>query len=267
MAVASLRLDEKAIFAGALAVSLALHLSVYGRWADFLERPGTIAATLGPKVFDVRWLPSPRPQPVPAARPAPAPSKAPQVRPQRRTARQQVAPSRPKPPLEPAPSPRPEPRPEPKPVPPMRPEPPPEPRPLPQEAPRPPSTGFSAPSPPGPVHLPAESRAAVAVTEKPSPAGPGAQAGYLARLLAHIERHKFYPRAARRRALEGEVEVTFEVLAEGRVRALEVRGGARLLRNAARQAVQAAQPLPRPPEATALPYRVRFRMRFALQGR
>ncbi|WJW75355.1 TonB family protein [Thiohalobacter sp. IOR34] len=105
--------------------------------------------------------------------------------------------------------------------------------------------------------------------EAPPPAAPAAEAdaetSYLARLLAHIERHKFYPRAARRRALEGEVEVSFELLADGRVRDLQLTGGARLLRNAARQAVQEALPLPRPPAAMRLPRRVEYRMRFELR--
>ncbi len=87
---------------------------------------------------------------------------------------------------------------------------------------------------------------------------------YLARLMAHIEAHKHYPRNARRRGIEGKVSVRFQLLAGGRAGEPAVEGGHRLLRAAAREAVEAAQPLPPPPKDIALPLPVEFAIRFQL---
>jgi protein TonB len=87
---------------------------------------------------------------------------------------------------------------------------------------------------------------------------------YLRRLMAHIESHKSYPRAARRRRLEGDVRVTFSLQGGGRVAALQAEGGHRLLTGAASEAVERAVPLPPPPESLSLPWEVAFTMRFSL---
>jgi protein TonB len=87
---------------------------------------------------------------------------------------------------------------------------------------------------------------------------------YLRRLMAHIESHKSYPRAARRRRLEGDIRVSFSLQADGAVAALQAVGGHRLLTGAARQAVERAVPLPMPPESLSLPWEVAFTMRFSL---
>jgi len=89
---------------------------------------------------------------------------------------------------------------------------------------------------------------------------------YLARLLAHIDSHKFYPRGARRRGQEGDVHVTFYLLQDGGIHALDISGGNRLLREAAERAVQAALPLPQPPASINLGEQVSFSMQFRLKG-
>jgi protein TonB len=53
---------------------------------------------------------------------------------------------------------------------------------------------------------------------------------YLRRLMAHIESHKNYPRVARRRGIEGEVAVSFRLLADGSVSELTIDQGHRVLR-------------------------------------
>jgi protein TonB len=88
---------------------------------------------------------------------------------------------------------------------------------------------------------------------------------YLRRLMAHIESHKHYPRAARRRGIQGDVAVAFTLHPGGRVDALKTDGAHRVLRAAAGDAVEAAQPLPKPPESLALPWEVSFTMRFTLR--
>jgi protein TonB len=93
-----------------------------------------------------------------------------------------------------------------------------------------------------------------------------AQETYLARLLAHIDSHKFYPRSARRRGQEGDVHVMFYLLQDGGIRALEISGGNRQLREATERAVQAALPLPQPPASINLQEQISFSMQFRLKG-
>ncbi len=87
---------------------------------------------------------------------------------------------------------------------------------------------------------------------------------YLARLLAHIDSHKFYPRAARRRGQEGDVHVMFYLLQDGGIRALEISGDNRQLCEAAKHAVQAA--LPQLPAPINLHEQVTLSMQFRLKG-
>jgi protein TonB len=87
---------------------------------------------------------------------------------------------------------------------------------------------------------------------------------YLRRLLGHIESHKFYPQAARRRGLEAEVRISFVLLADGQIKNLSVVDGHKLLRGAAQEAVVRALPLPRPPEAVATPLAINFSMAYQL---
>lgn len=87
---------------------------------------------------------------------------------------------------------------------------------------------------------------------------------YLRRLMAHIEKYKQYPQAARRRRLEGDVRVSFTLQAGGQALALRVEGGPAVLGKAAQQAVEEALPLPLPPPTLSLPWPVAFTMRFTL---
>ncbi|HYQ72079.1 MAG TPA: TonB family protein, partial [Gammaproteobacteria bacterium] len=107
-------------------------------------------------------------------------------------------------------------------------------------------------------------------TESPqvaaSVATAAAQESYLARLLAHIDSHKFYPRSARRRGQEGDVRVVFYLQQDGSIRALEISGGNRPFREAAARAVQTALPLPLPPASIDLQEQVSFSMQFRLKG-
>ena len=89
---------------------------------------------------------------------------------------------------------------------------------------------------------------------------------YLARLLSHIDSHKFYPRSARRRGVIGEVQVSFYLLSDGGIRDLQVTGGSKVLRQAARQAIQNALSMPRPPETLGQQEPIRFGMVYRLEG-
>ena len=89
---------------------------------------------------------------------------------------------------------------------------------------------------------------------------------YLLRLLVHIDSHKFYPRRARQRGMEGKINIAFYLHADGSISDLRVSGGSRLLRTAARRAVQQALSLPRPPESFHLQEQIRFGMVYRLDG-
>jgi protein TonB len=153
---------------------------------------------------------------------------------------------------------------------PVKPAPPPRPVPQPQPRVQPKRTPPS-PEPENVVSLPVEPAAAgnpepVTQQQPKTTAAAAAQETYLARLLAHIDSHKFYPRSARRRGQEGDVHVVFYLLQDGGIRALEVSGANRQLREAAQHAVQAALPLPPPPASINLHQQVSFSMQFRLKG-
>jgi len=86
---------------------------------------------------------------------------------------------------------------------------------------------------------------------------------YLSVVMDCIERCKYYPAAARRRGITGEIEVHMTLLPNGEVESLVVEGKDNILCDAAREAVQKASPLPPPPSGA--PYPVKLKMEFALQ--
>ena len=89
---------------------------------------------------------------------------------------------------------------------------------------------------------------------------------YMLQLLAHIDSHKFYPRSARRRGIEGKIQVVFYLLRDGSISDLQIKGGNKILRNAAKQAVQQSLALPPPPESMRLQEQIRFGMVYRLDG-
>ncbi|MES9829826.1 MAG: TonB family protein [Candidatus Thiodiazotropha sp.] len=88
---------------------------------------------------------------------------------------------------------------------------------------------------------------------------------YLAQLLAMIEAEKHYPTVARRRNLEGKIEVSFNLSCDGKVSKLMITGPHSLLRKAAGKAIDSAQPLPEPPSQVECPMPVRYAMAYTLE--
>jgi periplasmic protein TonB len=242
--------------AWAILLSLAFHLGTLGgMWSWAVPALPPQEAPRHAPLRAALWVNPISPPPAPVAPPAPAEPAPPEAAPE--------------PPLVPEPVP-PEPAP-PEPAPPQpakaepEPLPPPEPKPRPAKKKGPKAAAkalaSSAPAP----ELPAP---AAAVDETPKDAiaahaGPVPEAaaesgraeerareGYLARLLAEIERHKFYPAPARRRSVEGTVRVGFELHPGGRVEGLAAEGNP-LLARAAREALERAEPLPAPPPGGA----------------
>ena len=176
---------------------------------------------------------------------------------------------------EPEPPPKPETRPEPEPPPPpplQKPVPKPEPvqEPLPEPIIEPVPTSSEEPETAEPIE---EQTATSSYTEAPvnkpaldQVALENERDSYLLRMLAHIDSHKYYPRNARRRGTEGEVQIAFYLHKDGSISDLQVSGGSKVLRNAAKQAVQKALSLPSPPESMHLQEQIRFGMVYRLDG-
>ena len=170
---------------------------------------------------------------------------------------------------EPEPAPQPETRPRPKPTPKPAPKPVAKPKPRPQPPPRTPPVAEVAETAQPVLEQTAAAARTETVADKPvlaQVALVNQRENYLARLLAHIDSHKFYPRSARRRGVKGEVSVSFYLLRDGTIRDLQVTGGSKLLRQAARQAVHNALSLPQPPEKMGLQEPIRFGMVYRLEG-
>ncbi|WP_343685607.1 energy transducer TonB [Asticcacaulis sp.] len=79
------------------------------------------------------------------------------------------------------------------------------------------------------------------------------QAAYAARLRHHIEQFKLYPPQAKRRRIEGEVVLSFQMDRQGRVLTsrIERGSGSADIDRAALAILADAQPLPRPPDSVA----------------
>jgi protein TonB len=88
---------------------------------------------------------------------------------------------------------------------------------------------------------------------------------YFSLLQAHIEAHKYYPRAARKQGVEGRVEVSFQLLKNGEVRDIQSSGAHRLLKHAAARAIKEALPLPVPPDSLPMPASIQFSMHYNLK--
>ena len=88
---------------------------------------------------------------------------------------------------------------------------------------------------------------------------------YIQQLMKHIDAHKFYPGSARRRGVEGEIHVSFELTMNNTPANIEVTGSVSVLQQAARQALEDASPLPEPPSGIQFNSPVKISMVYALK--
>lgn len=88
---------------------------------------------------------------------------------------------------------------------------------------------------------------------------------YFSTLLTHIEGHKYYPRSARHRGIEGSIHVSFRLMANGNITGLIASGGPLILRRAAKSSVTDALPLPLCPPEITCPMQVSYAMQFKLR--
>ncbi|KAA3626047.1 MAG: energy transducer TonB [Proteobacteria bacterium] len=235
---------DTGIWGVALTASLLLHGGL------LLQKSTLISATQGREAVQAgatrltfRTQPRPVPPP-PAAEPVPQPVR-------------EVRKSPPPQPQSPKPQPKPKPRPKPEPVAKSKPRP----VPRPAEPPPPPQKSVAAGKPTGvPVAAAVQPQGDSALVEQ-------ARQTYLGLLIAHIEQHKHYPNAARRRRLGGVVEVSFNLHRGGSIEALRVNGQAShpILAQAAEQTVKNALPMPAVPAEVESPMPIRFGMEFSLR--
>ena len=177
-----------------------------------------------------------------------------------------VTPIQPEPELKPQPEPEPQPitlpKPKPKPKPDLMPKPKPQPKPA------------SRPKQQPNAHL-KQQQAVKMQSRQPFAAAAAKQSDpellnrtrltYHALLLRHIEVHKIYPKAARRRKIEGRIQVTFTLFADGSIKHLTINGKRSVLKRASRQAIDGALPMPKPPAQLSLPMKVEFTMNYFLK--
>ncbi len=233
-----MRGQEWAIWAGAAALSLLLHLSLF---VDSGSKAGA-------------EKPSPQKSTHVSFRSVAAPLTAPREAPQEETREpeEEVVEA-------PAPPPKPKPRKKKKVAKKVRQVEPPKPAPRPQPVIPPAPTTDVAQKPSLPSQQASGTVDDPALLEK-------AKHEYLRRLMAHIESHKHYPRVARRRGIEGDVAVQFRLLENGDVTDVIIEDGHRVLRKAVEKAVAAAQPMPAPPPSLTLPLVISFSVQFSLQN-
>jgi len=88
---------------------------------------------------------------------------------------------------------------------------------------------------------------------------------YQALLMRHIEVHKHYPRVARKRKIEGKIQVSFTLLGNGTIKNLMINGKRSILKKATKNALNNALPMPRPPKKLSLPMEIKFYMNYFLK--
>jgi len=88
---------------------------------------------------------------------------------------------------------------------------------------------------------------------------------YLTAIMAELEAHKHYPYSARRRHIEGDVDISFMIDPSGRVSDIKISGGASVLRASSMEALQASRPLPPLPKALTAPIRCHCMMQYRLE--
>ena len=119
------------------------------------------------------------------------------------------------------------------------------------------------------VPLLEEQVVATAVSEKSLPGKSQAistdRKVYLDELVSYIEANKYYPRMARARGIEGDIEVSFELLQNGDINLLTASGGPSILREAAETSISRVLPLPKPPETVECPMQVSYVLQYQIR--
>lgn len=94
------------------------------------------------------------------------------------------------------------------------------------------------------------------------------KAQYLKHIAAHLDKHKFYPRSAKRRHIEGDVKVSFDLLLDGYILNLHTLSGHITLQEATSRSIHEALPLPKRPDSllSLNTMKIEYTMQFALKN-
>lgn len=87
---------------------------------------------------------------------------------------------------------------------------------------------------------------------------------YLYQIYSLIEANKYYPSAARRRGMQDNVQVSFQLLASGDITNLIITSQHKALRHAAQVAIKKSLPFLKPPEELETPIKIQYAMAFKL---
>jgi protein TonB len=87
---------------------------------------------------------------------------------------------------------------------------------------------------------------------------------FLARVRAKINKHKSYPRIAKKRGMQGSIKVKFTILRSGKVGHISV-DGPKVFRNSARGAVKSAFPINAKKAPISLPMSVNITLRYQIR--
>lgn len=87
---------------------------------------------------------------------------------------------------------------------------------------------------------------------------------YLYQIYSRIETNKYYPSAARRRGMQDNVQVSFQLLASGDITNLIITSQYKALRHAAQVAIKKSLPFLKPPEELETPIKIQYAMAFKL---
>lgn len=91
------------------------------------------------------------------------------------------------------------------------------------------------------------------------------QNNYIKKIVMNIEKNKYYPALARSRNMQDIIDVQFELLRNGKVLNLKIKGNYKSLRHAARTAIFNAMPFPEPSQNIRFPIDVKYAMAFKLK--
>lgn len=88
---------------------------------------------------------------------------------------------------------------------------------------------------------------------------------YLSHIMSVIRAHKIYPYSARRRHIEGDIDVSFVVDYHGQISNLHITGGSPALRKATQRAIEDSLPFSAPPKLLVQTIHPNFIMQYRLK--
>ena len=99
---------------------------------------------------------------------------------------------------------------------------------------------------------------------KQSKSTPAQRNKFWSALRTEIDKHKFYPRVAKKRRMEGAVKVRFTILANGKVGNISLKGP-KIFYNSARNAVKSAFPINAKKSPISLPTTINLTLRYQIR--